>query len=195
MSILAGGKESEVDFNDLEFRNNFNGFKAAGNGATQTTLAFEELAKTNPNITFIHKFPGFVATGVIDKLMGTAQGLYAIPATFARWVLVPIVQLFSTSVDVAGERGLFVASSARYPPAQPKTEVWGVALPEGIQIAKSSVVTDGKGNGVYILDENDESTPDAPVMPSYRQEVKGKVVWEDTQVVWDRALGRSGSSS
>jgi hypothetical protein len=191
VAILAGGKEIEVDFNDLEFCNNFNGFKAAGNGATQTTLAFEELAKTNPNITFIHKFPGFVATGVIDKLMGTAKGLYAIPATFARWVLVPIVHLFSTSIDVAGERGLFIATAARYPPAEPKMEALGVALPKGVQIAKSSVMTDGKGNGVYTLDENDESTANAPVMPGYRQEDKGRVVWEDTQAVWDRALARS----
>jgi hypothetical protein len=191
VAILAGGKEVEINFNDLEFRNNFNGFKAAGNGATQTTLAFEELAKTNPNITFIHKFPGFVATGVIDKLMGTASGLYTIPATIARWVLVPIIQLFSTSIYVAGERGLFVATSARYPPAQPKTEISGVALPKGVEIAKSSIVTEGKGNGVYTLDENDESTPNSPVMPGYRQDGKGTVVWEDTQAVWDRALGRS----
>jgi hypothetical protein len=42
VSILAGGKEIAVNFDDLEFRNNFNGFQAAGNGATQTTLAFEE---------------------------------------------------------------------------------------------------------------------------------------------------------
>jgi hypothetical protein len=191
VAILAGGKEVELNFNDLEFRNNFNGFKAAGNGATQTTLAFEELAKTNPNITFIHKFPGFVATGVIDKLMGTATGIYAIPATIARWVLVPIIQLFSTSIDVAGERGLFVATSSRYPPAQSKTNISGVALPAGVEVAKSSIVTEGKGNGVYTLDENDESTPDAVVMPGYREDGKGKVVWEDTQSVWDRALGRS----
>src|SRR4051812_35988214 len=52
ISILAGGKESVLNFDDLEFRNNFDGFKAAANGATQTTLAFEELAKTNSNITF-----------------------------------------------------------------------------------------------------------------------------------------------
>jgi NAD(P)-dependent dehydrogenase (short-subunit alcohol dehydrogenase family) len=58
VSILAGGKEVAVNFDDLEYRNNFNGFKAASNGATQTSLAFEELAKTNTNVTFIHKFPG-----------------------------------------------------------------------------------------------------------------------------------------
>lgn len=191
VAILAGGKEIELNFDDLEFRNNFNGFKAAGNGATQTSLAFEELAKTNPNITFVHKFPGFVATGVIDRLMGTVSGLWVLPATIARYTLVPLVHLFSTHVDVAGERGLFVATSGRYPPAQPKADFSAVALPAGVEVAKASIVTEGKGNGVYLLDENDESAPDAPVMPGYRQDGKGKLVWEDTQAVWDRALGRS----
>jgi hypothetical protein len=191
VAILAGGKESELDFNDLECRNNFNGFKAAANGGTQTSLIFEELAKTNPNITFIHKFPGFVATGVLDKMMGTAKGLYAIPAQIARWVLIPIIQLFSASPDVAGERGLFVATSARYPPAQPKTGASGVALPNGVEVARSSIITEGKGNGVYLLDENDESAPDVPIMISYRQENKSKLVMESTMSVWDRALGRT----
>jgi hypothetical protein len=59
VSILAGGREGTLDFDDLEMKNNFNGFKAAGNGATQTTLAFEELAKSNSNVTFIPKYPGW----------------------------------------------------------------------------------------------------------------------------------------
>jgi hypothetical protein len=144
-------------------------------------------------VTFIHKFPGFVATGAIGKMMTTAKGLYAIPAQIARWVLVPIIELFSTSVDVAGERGLFVATSARYPPAQPKSENVGVALPKanGVEVAKASVVVDGKGNGVYLLNQNDESAPDAPVMIGYRQEDKGKLVWESTMGVWERALERA----
>jgi len=191
VGILAGGLEVEIDFNDLEFKNNFDGFKAAANGSTQHTLAFEELAKSNPNVTFIHKYPGFVATGVVDKLLGTATGIWTIPATFARWVLVPIIQLFSTDVNVAGERGLFVSTSSRYPPAQPKTEFVGVALPKGVEVAKASIVTDGKGNGVYLLNEIDESAPDAPVMPGYRQEGKGKLVWESTMGVWERALERA----
>jgi hypothetical protein len=55
ISILAGGKEKDIDINDLEVRNDFNFAKAASNGTTQTTLAFEELAKSYPSITFIHK--------------------------------------------------------------------------------------------------------------------------------------------
>jgi NAD(P)-dependent dehydrogenase (short-subunit alcohol dehydrogenase family) len=55
ISILAGGKESAIDLNDLEVHNDFSMVKAAANGTTQTTLAFEELAKTHPSISFIRK--------------------------------------------------------------------------------------------------------------------------------------------
>jgi len=191
VSVLAGGQETALNFDDLEFRKNYDGFKAAGAAATLNSLALEELAKTNPDITFIHKFPGFVATGLLDRFFGTAKGVWSIPATVARYFLVPILNLFSTSSDVAGERFLFVATSARYPPAAPKTEVTGAALPAGVEVARSSIITDGKGNGVYLLNEKDESVPDAAVMPGYRADGSGKRIWEDTQAVWDRALGRS----
>lgn len=191
VAILAGGKERELDLNDLECKVNFSGIKAAGVGATQTTLAFEELAKSHPKITFIHKYPGFVNTGAIHKILGSAPGLWAIPARLAIWFLVPILSLFATSQDVAGERCLFLATSARFPPSQQDVSP-GVALPEGVEVAKSTIVTDGKGNGVYTLDENDETTPDAPAMVLYRNDGTGRIVWEKTQAVWDRAIGRSG---
>ncbi|PBP17721.1 hypothetical protein BUE80_DR011616, partial [Diplocarpon rosae] len=41
--------------------------------------AFEELAKSNPNVTFIHKHPGFVTTGVIDHFLLIASRLDAFP--------------------------------------------------------------------------------------------------------------------
>ena len=192
ISILAGGKEKAVDLNDLEVKNDFTFIKAAENGTTQTTLAFEELAKSNGSVSFIHKYPGFVNSGVLDRLMGTATGLYAIPATFVRWLVLPIVNYFSTTVDEAGERGLFLATSARYPPAKPKTDYVGTALPKGVEVAQSSVVKDGQGNGMYRLGETDDSAPDTDVLPGYRLDNVGQRVWEDTQAVWDRALSRSG---
>lgn len=39
-------------------------------------------------------------------LVSGVKGVLAVPATFARWVLVPLVNMFSTSIDVAGERGV-----------------------------------------------------------------------------------------
>jgi NAD(P)-dependent dehydrogenase (short-subunit alcohol dehydrogenase family) len=191
ISILAGGKESAIDINDLEVHNDFTMVKAASNGTTQTTLAFEELAKAYPSITFIHKYPGFVNTGVIGRFLGTVTGVMAIPATIAKWAVLPIVNWFSTTTDEAGERGLFIATSARYPPSKPNMDFVGVQLPEGLEVADSSVVKDGVGNGVYRLGATDDSAPDGDVLPGYRLDEVGKTVWEQTQAVWDRALGRS----
>jgi hypothetical protein len=64
------------------------------------------------------------------------------------------------SPDVAGERGVFIATSDRYPPTQ-----------------------------VWLLGETDEVQPDAPVMPEYRANGSAEKVWEDTKRVWGRALG------
>ncbi|TVY12515.1 Oxidoreductase andH, partial [Lachnellula arida] len=123
ISILAGGRESALDLRDLELKTNFSGLKAMQSGTTQTTLAFEELAKTNPSVAFIHKYPGFVDTGVLERLLGTATGLWAVPARLARWCVLPVLNLFAMSTEEAGERGVFVATSARYPPLK-KGDGW-----------------------------------------------------------------------
>ncbi|EKD14836.1 short-chain dehydrogenase/reductase [Drepanopeziza brunnea f. sp. 'multigermtubi' MB_m1] len=68
MSVPAGGRESAIDTTDLEVKNDFTFVQAAETGTTQTTLAFEELARSNPTITFIHKYPGLVNSGVIGRL-------------------------------------------------------------------------------------------------------------------------------
>ncbi|KAG4437156.1 hypothetical protein IFR05_007358 [Cadophora sp. M221] len=190
ISILAGGQESAIDINDLEVKNDFTFIKAAENGTTQTTLALEELAKTNPTITFIHKYPGFVNSGVLDRLLASASGLYAIPAAVGRWCILPIANLFSMTIDEAGERVLFLATSSRYP-SSATTGTPGVELPTGLKVAEASVTKDGVGNGVYRLGPNDESAKESPVLLGYRQDGVDKLVWEETQAVWERALARS----
>lgn len=187
---MAGGKERELDLNDLECKVNFSAIRAAGVGAAQTTLAFEELAKAHPKIAFIHKYPGFVNTGAAGKILNSVPGILAIPARLINWLILPILTyFFATTPEIAGERGLFLATSARFPPSKPDAP--GVALPNGVEVAKSTIVTDGRGNGVYTLDENDEATPDSSVMPGYRADGTGKIVWQETLAVWDRAIGRS----
>ncbi|KAJ8064334.1 hypothetical protein OCU04_006678 [Sclerotinia nivalis] len=178
ISILAGGREKSIDLNDLEVKQNFSTIKAAGNGTTQTTLAFEELAKSNPRISFIHKYPGFVDTGAVGRLMSSTTGIYAIPATFFRLMILPVLNLFAMSVEEASERGLFLATSARYLPAETREGgVSGVELPARVEIARSSVVNEnGRSNGVYRLKADDGSTPDGDVLPGYREKHAGKIV-------------------
>ncbi|TVY49875.1 Oxidoreductase [Lachnellula occidentalis] len=179
--------ESEIDLSDLELKANYSGLKAMSSGTTQTTLAFEELAKTNPSVTFIHKYPGFVDTGVVDRLLRDTTGLWALPATFARWFILPILDCFATSTDEAGERGVFLATSARFPPLK-KPDGWeaaAVPLPEGVKEISEET-------GAYRLGAKDESVDAVPVLVRYRQEGAGEKVWESTLAVWERALARSG---
>lgn len=130
------------------------------------------------------RYPGFVDTGVIGRFLSTVTGPLAIPATIAKWTVLPIVNWFSTTVDEAGERGLFLATSARYPPSKPKTDFVGVELPQGVEVAESSITKDGVGNGVYRLEALDDSAPDGDVLPGYRLDDVGRTVWEETQAVW-----------
>ncbi len=123
--------------------------------------------------------------------MDTGTGLLAVPLQFAKWFILPIVNLFAYTIEEAGDRGVFLVTSARFPPAKPKTEYIGQPLPAGVRVAQSSVVKDGEGNGVYRVRPEDEVGDESPVLANYRAVDAGKTVWEETQAVWDRALARS----
>jgi hypothetical protein len=176
---------------DLEFKKNYNGFKAASVGATQLTLAFEELAKTHPRVSWVHKYPGFVDTGTAGKILSSTTGAFNIPARAIKHLLVPAMsKLFAMPQSVAGERALFISTSARYPAAEVAPDA--APLPAGVTVAKSTVVTAGKGNGVYTLDPEDE-TVDNAVMPTHRAKGNGAIVWTETQAVWDRAVNSAAA--
>jgi hypothetical protein len=167
-------------------RKEFSMMKAAKNGTTQTTLAFEELAKQNPTVTFIHKYPGFVNTGVVGRLMDTMSGALWVPAQLFKYTLLPLINVFlSMSVVEAGERGMFLVTSSMFSPASGDSN--GVPLPKGLSVAKDS----GDGNGVYLLGPTDDVQPVTPALKTLRDEGGRDKVWESTLNVWERALGRS----
>ncbi|KAK9482729.1 hypothetical protein V1527DRAFT_475450 [Lipomyces starkeyi] len=196
ISIFNAGKERAIDINDLELRNSYSFTKAVNSMTTQTTLAFEELAKSYPMITFCHVHPGFVTTGILERLTATVKGIWRLPAILARWTVIPVVHASGRSIGEAGEWGVFVATSAKYPPAEPKDpHQVGVALPNGVYVAKSTVVKNGKGNGVYRIDNYGEGVENEcdRILASYRADEVGKKIWEETMSVWARAC-KSGAS-
>ena len=150
--------EAPIDLHDLEVRTTDSFLKRMNAAVTQTTLAFEELAKSHPAVAFAHVYPGFVNTGQIGRFLQSVRGVWSLPATLANWTLIPLVSLFARTIDDAGEMGVFIATSAKYPPAAPKpaadaeAEGAGTALPPGVDVAKPTVVEEGRGNGVYRLD-------------------------------------------
>ena len=63
VSVLAPGTES-ASFNrkDLGLKENFSLSNAANHAVVMTDFCFEEFAKDNPTVSFIHSFPSFVRT-------------------------------------------------------------------------------------------------------------------------------------
>ncbi|EFX06377.1 short chain dehydrogenase reductase [Grosmannia clavigera kw1407] len=110
VSILAGGQEVKLNDEDLDLRKpgNYSIANAAYHSATMLTLAFEHLARENPRISFVHAFPGVVATPLLSR------GSTGIKRLLMAGIVQPLVSLFSLSVDEAGARALFYLTSDRY---------------------------------------------------------------------------------
>jgi hypothetical protein len=164
-----------------------------------TTLAFEELSKQYSTVGFIHSFPGAVNTEILPKALKTVPGLWHYPAQLLRiTILGPMLRIFCMSAQEAGERTLFLATSARYPAAVVDEEdgkIPGfVQVSDAIGVAQSTVVQDGKGNGVYRTTEKGEVYPEKKILEKYRDEGVGKVVLEHTLGVFERVQGSIAQS-
>ena len=66
----------------------------------------------------------------------------------------PLLNLFSRGISEAGEWGVYLATSAKYPPSQPRNKVAGMALGEGITRTRGS---NGGRSGVYRIDRMGEA--------------------------------------
>jgi hypothetical protein len=192
ISILAAGYEGQLDPQDLDRHNHYSLVKATLSAITMTDLMFEELSARHPTISFIHSFPGKVGTHILDEMLRTTPGVLWYPAQIPRYTLVPLYRhLLCTSPSVAGERTLFLATSGRYPASvvheQSKVEGF-VDRPKTVASARATVCIEGRGNGVYRVNAVGETCKDSKVLEKYHKEEMGKVVWEHTLGVWEKAL-------
>lgn len=150
---------------------------------TMNTLALQEFAATNPTISCVHVFPGVVITNGYDILAEDFPGPL-------RWLFVraalPLMKMVTARLEEVGQRHLFHATSARYPP-QRGSET-GVQMPEGVQLAKGA---DGKeGSGCYLLGPDGETVGDRKLLEEYRTREMGKRIWEHTLEVFERVAGK-----
>jgi hypothetical protein len=74
MSILAGGKEGNVQTDNLDLCKEFSFGASNTYPATMTSVAFEFLAQQKQTISFIHEFPGLVATPLLKNSLGGLLG-------------------------------------------------------------------------------------------------------------------------
>lgn len=187
VTVFAGGKEGPIDTNDYQ------GWKVPlmsmrGHASSMVTLSLEAIAQKAPDVTFIHNFPGPVKTNLARGTKGVAMAVMR--AIFK--VIGPFVYLPNQEV---GERHLFLATSARYPPSTASGVAVSsvVPLPEEVPVAKG---TDGEtGSGVYSIDWDGESAGPETVelLAKLRKQGLVEKLWEHTMGEFTRITGKEAA--
>nr|POE80968.1 oxidoreductase andh [Quercus suber] len=178
VSVFIGALEGQVSMDDFQGWN-MKLMANRGHGASITTLSLEHYHKTFPQISFVHNFPGVVKSGI-------ARGTGALLAvfTFVGKVLGPLMYM---NIEEAGDRHLFLATSARYS-AGAGDAAAGVPLADPVTVARG---TDGKpGSGVYSIDASGESAGPAveKVLAGLRSNGMTEKVMSAMQADMDSAL-------
>lgn len=168
VSVLAGGLErsSAVDLEDLDLKKpgNFGGVKAQMQYTAMNTLALEKLAVENPNVTFIHSWPGWVNTGNVRRGHDPNSVL-----GWLMWIfLEPLIALFSFNDDETGQRHLFESTSAAF---------GGRGVPWKGKPGVNSL--EKNSNGLFMVNYKCDCTPNAKVLPLLREKAQDRI-WEHT---------------
>ena len=173
MSIHGAGKEGHLNEDDLELKHIFTMQNAAMHTSTMNILALEEVAATHPTISCVHVFPGLVITPAFAIF--SEDWPLPLRVLFRRVVL-PLIRIFTTSLPESGQRHLFHATSACFPPAGVKDPPGaGVARPPRVEVVRAA---DWKyGSGCYLLSYNGETIGDKKLLDDYRQRGMGKKIW------------------
>jgi len=110
VSVLGGGKEGKIIEDDLDLERNYSITASAAQFGSFMTLSHDHLAglPENSGRTFTHVFPGLVKTGLLGR---SAKGVLG---GFLRWVVEPLLGLFSLNVQEVGERMLYYSTSEQF---------------------------------------------------------------------------------
>ncbi|KAB8226924.1 NAD(P)-binding protein [Aspergillus alliaceus] len=172
ISVLAAGKEGEIDESNFDLQVSFSFGTAATYGATMNSLAMEYLATQHPSVSFIHVFPGVVRTPLMKASFGYLLGS----------VIGLVTRLMAISEQESGERNVFIATSPAYPPVARAAKSI-----DGVNVAISSM---GKvGGGSYLLNYDGKDVTNQKLMEGYRDKGYSTKLWDHTLDVFERVLG------
>ncbi|KAJ8117828.1 hypothetical protein ONZ43_g4115 [Nemania bipapillata] len=175
VSVLGGGLEwasINVDDPGLKKPGSFNGMRAQVQYIAMNTVTLEQLANDNPDVTFIHSWPGWVNTGNVRR--GSD------PNSIMSWVvwlvLDPLIRLFSLSDDESAQRHLFQSTSAAF---GGRGVSWNGK--PGINSLEK------QANGLFLVNYKCDCTPNAKTLSSLRKGAQEKI-WNHTQEVLQQYL-------
>jgi len=191
VTVFAGTKEGEVNVHDFPGRS-VPIIRLRGHLGSMMTLALEAIALESPGVTFIHSFPGSVKTD-LGKDMKTT------PMMILRAVYKVIGPLVNIPYAEAGERQLFIATSARFPPvlAANAVEGTGAAAAAGVAISTGVIVSAGsngqEGSGVYSVTCDGEPAPQKvrEILMRLRGDDVVRNLWLHIEEVFTKVTGSS----
>ncbi|KAJ4316385.1 hypothetical protein N0V84_007900 [Fusarium piperis] len=170
VSVLGGGLETtslELEDIDLKKPENYGPRKVQLQYLTMNTITLDKLAAEDPDVTFIHSWPGWVNTGNVNRGVD--------PGTFMAWVvwlfLEPLISLFSFSDEESAQRHLFQSTSAAF---------GGRGVPWTGKQGVNSLET--QENGLFIVNYKCDCTPHAKAVSALREKAQ-KRVWDHTKEV------------
>jgi hypothetical protein len=170
INVLAGGLEkATIDLDDLDLKKpgNFGSIKAQWQYTTMNTMTLETLANENPNVTFIHSWPGWVNTGNIRKGWDPNSAM-----AWVVWlVLEPLIGLFSFSEEESGQRHLFQSTTAAF---------GGRGVPWKGKPGINSL--EKQADGLFLVNYKCDCTSNAKIMSFLREKAQSKI-WDHTQEV------------
>lgn len=192
VSVFAAGLEGKIVADDLD-GNKSSLIAHRDNVASMLTLAMVKLSEDAPQVSWVHDFPGFVESGLWES----APGLLGVVVRTVVWAL---GRFFYMDPEECGLRQLFMATSARFPPAGSSaaaaaaagedTTASGVGLVDDLTVVTA---LNGKpGGGIYSVNEHGDTIPDKKVAMLRRYMTDGTkdVVWRHTMETFRRVTGK-----
>ena len=185
VAIAGGTKEGQVDLDDLPAVR-MPMAQMRGHLTSMITLSLEQLAQSAPTVSFVHDYPGTIRTGLRDNIggmIGFMQGGFKVYC----WLAECLGWAGFLGLPEVGERHVFLATSAMYPPKQSSGNgMKGVPVGDGLVVQRG---TDGfEGTGIYSVAWDGEAAT-AEVHSLLRELRENKVdqgVWKHTTGEFER---------
>ncbi|KAK8053326.1 hypothetical protein PG996_012627 [Apiospora saccharicola] len=187
--VTAGGKEGAVFPADFQ-ANRLGMLSFRPHATSMVTPSLLAIAKSAPEISFVHVYPSFVKTGMSRELTGFVSAITKV-------LFAPVMSMLQVPIDETGERQVYFATSARFPPRDARrggsTDQSGSA--SGILLGPdvhTAIGADGRlGGGVYSIGYEAEGTSQRvqDLMRDLTGDDMAEQVWKHTEEEFVRITG------
>ena len=180
-SVLSAGFERAINESDLALSNpgSYSLSAAWAHACVMNSFATEFLAAENPEVGFVHMYPGFVKTGQFKgaQVGWVVRGLLRVVGFLASPLAVDLGE--------AGERGVFIGTGGEFGPKGN-----GTGTGKGKEEGEMAVGSDGvKGSGAYLLKWDGSVVGKQNVLKPMRERGLGEKVWKHTLEMFERVEG------